>query len=147
MRSCASGVARPKKGTKVRNVEGSKKKPQPESARARMQSGKKKRRDVPRRTRRSVSLPARQNSWSYHFSDAYQRRPFCQFFFRTLLDRSGAMQARGQLYTAGRKLFPSSLLEDHSGYIPSSLRASSRKTRRRRYTSHGLGALALLRGK
>jgi hypothetical protein len=27
----------------------------------------------------------RRNSWSYHFSDAYQWRPFCQFFFRTLL--------------------------------------------------------------
>ena len=29
MRSCASGVARPKKGAKVRNVEASKKEPQP----------------------------------------------------------------------------------------------------------------------
>jgi len=34
-----------------------------------------------------------------------------------------------------------SSVEDHSEYSPSSLRASSRKTRRRRYTSHGLGAL------
>src|ERR1700746_544800 len=33
--------------------------------------------------------------------------------------------------------------EDHSGYSPSSLRASCQNTRRRRYTSHGLGALVL----
>src|SRR5215469_9969709 len=35
-----------------------------------------------------------------------------------------------------------SSVEDHSGYAPSSLRASSQNTQQRRYTSHGLGALA-----
>ena len=40
----------------------------------------------------------------------------------------------------GRLLCRSSV-EDHSGYSPSSLRASCQNTRRRRYTSHGLGAL------
>src|SRR5258708_25520198 len=40
----------------------------------------------------------------------------------------------------GRLLCRSSV-EDHSGYSPSSLRASSRNTQRRHYTSHGLGAL------
>src|SRR5215471_11361948 len=40
----------------------------------------------------------------------------------------------------GRLLCRSSV-EDHSGYSPSSLRASSRNTRRRRHTSNELGAL------
>jgi RES domain len=40
----------------------------------------------------------------------------------------------------GRPLCRSSV-EDHSGYSPSSLRASSQNTQQRRYTSHGLGAL------
>jgi hypothetical protein len=34
-----------------------------------------------------------------------------------------------------------SSVEDHSGYSPSSLRVSSQNTRRRRYASHGLGAI------
>ena len=58
MRSRASGVARPRKGAKVRNVEGSKKEPQPESAKSADHSGKTKHGDVRRRTRGSASLPA-----------------------------------------------------------------------------------------
>src|SRR5215469_7192286 len=40
----------------------------------------------------------------------------------------------------GRLLCRSSV-EDHSGYSPSSLRASIQNTQQRRYTSHGLGTL------
>ena len=91
MRSCASGVARPKKGAKVRNVEASKKEPQPRKRqRARIRAA---RRSVePCRAGRAGAHPyrrRRRNSWSYHFSDAYQWRPFCQFFLERFLDRSG----------------------------------------------------------
>ena len=44
------------------------------------------------------------------------------------------------LRSFGRLLCRSSV-KDHSGYSPSSLRASSQNTQQRRYTSHGLGAL------
>src|ERR1700756_1952621 len=40
----------------------------------------------------------------------------------------------------GRLLCRSSV-KDHSGYAPSSLRASSQNTQQRRYTSHGFAAL------
>ena len=42
----------------MRNVEASKRRLSPESAKSADQSGKKKRRDLPRRTRGSASLPA-----------------------------------------------------------------------------------------